>query len=133
MGAWRGRKMNLWTFPELKLQLPILSALGMRLPPVCSRIHLRGSRWRRPHSSQTPWQRCRRPALGDARDRSSGGRTAVLLTQSWRPPVLSTPRLMLRPITDADATDIFLYSCNPNITRFTLWNTHESLDDTILF
>jgi [ribosomal protein S5]-alanine N-acetyltransferase len=56
-----------------------------------------------------------------------------VLNLDWRPPTLTTPRLTLRPIGMADAADIFLYCSNPNMTRFTLWNTHETLDDTLLF
>jgi ribosomal-protein-alanine N-acetyltransferase len=56
-----------------------------------------------------------------------------VLNLNWRPPVLATPRLTLRPLSIDDAADIFLYSSNPRMTRFTLWETHESLDDSRLF
>jgi ribosomal-protein-alanine N-acetyltransferase len=56
-----------------------------------------------------------------------------VLNLNWKPPILTTPRLTLRPIEVADAGDIFLYASNPRITRFTLWYTHETLDDTMLF
>jgi [ribosomal protein S5]-alanine N-acetyltransferase len=56
-----------------------------------------------------------------------------VLNLDWRPPTLSTPRLTLRPLCPEDAADVFLYSSNPRMTRYTLWNTHESLDDTLLF
>jgi [ribosomal protein S5]-alanine N-acetyltransferase len=47
--------------------------------------------------------------------------------------MLETDRLVLRPLSTNDAADIFLYCSNPNLTRFTLWNTHETLEDTMLF
>lgn len=51
----------------------------------------------------------------------------------WTPPVLTTPRLLLRPLTEADAGAVFAYASNPNLTRFTLWDTHHSLADSDLF
>lgn len=56
-----------------------------------------------------------------------------MLNLDWRPPTLTTPRLTLRPLCVTDAADIFLYCSNPRLTRWTLWNTHQSLDDTLLF
>lgn len=56
-----------------------------------------------------------------------------MLNLSWQPPTLETPRLILRPLSEDDAVDVFLYSSNPNITRYTLFNTHESIDDTLIF
>jgi ribosomal-protein-alanine N-acetyltransferase len=52
---------------------------------------------------------------------------------NWKPPILETARLVLRPLDTDDASDIFLYCCNPRVTRFTLWNTHETIDDTRQF
>jgi ribosomal-protein-alanine N-acetyltransferase len=49
----------------------------------------------------------------------------------WRPPVLETARLLLRPLTSADAVDIFHICSNPRMTRFTLWDTHRSLADSV--
>jgi len=56
-----------------------------------------------------------------------------VLNLNWKPPTLTTPRLTLRPLDIADAGDVFLYASNPRITHFTLWHTHETLDDTMLF
>lgn len=47
----------------------------------------------------------------------------------WLPPTLETPRLVLRPVTPADAPAVFLYASNPAVTRFTLFETHRSIDD----
>jgi ribosomal-protein-alanine N-acetyltransferase len=51
----------------------------------------------------------------------------------WQPPTLETSRLRLRPLTPDDAASIFLYACNPNMTRYTLWDTHQSINDTLWF
>ena len=55
------------------------------------------------------------------------------MSLDWSPPVLETDRLILRPITAADAPAVFLYASNPNLTRFTLFETHETLDDSLWF
>jgi ribosomal-protein-alanine N-acetyltransferase len=51
----------------------------------------------------------------------------------WRPPVLETERLLLRPLTPADAPAVFLYCSNPAVTRFTLFETHQTIDDSRWF
>lgn len=51
----------------------------------------------------------------------------------WRPPTLTTPRLVLRPFTEADAAPLFEYACNPNVTRFTLWDAHRTISETLSF
>jgi ribosomal-protein-alanine N-acetyltransferase len=51
----------------------------------------------------------------------------------WAPPVLMTQRLVLRPVTAGDAPAIFLYASNPNLTRFTLFETHQTIDDSLWF
>jgi len=56
-----------------------------------------------------------------------------MMPSDWRPPTLTTPRLTLRPFTDADAEPLLVHTKNPNVTRFTLWDAHESIDDTLLF
>jgi len=43
---------------------------------------------------------------------------------------LPTPRLLLRPIAIADAEDIFAYASDPQVTAYTLWEPHQSIDDT---
>jgi len=53
-----------------------------------------------------------------------------MLNLDWRPPVLETPRLIIRPIEPADAEPLFLFCSNPKMTRFTLWNTHQSMNDS---
>lgn len=45
-------------------------------------------------------------------------------------PVLETERLLLRPLRAEDAPAIFAYASNPNVSRFTLWEPHQTLADT---
>jgi len=52
---------------------------------------------------------------------------------AWTPPTLETERLILRPVTPADANAVFLYCSNPAITRFTLFETHQTIDDSRWF
>lgn len=52
---------------------------------------------------------------------------------TWQPPTLETPRLRLRPLQPCDAKDVFLYACNPRMTPYTLWETHERLADSLWF
>jgi ribosomal-protein-alanine N-acetyltransferase len=59
--------------------------------------------------------------------------TIFMMSPDWRPPSLTTGRLTLRPFTLADATPLFEYARNPNVTRFTLWEAHRNLDETLAF
>jgi ribosomal-protein-alanine N-acetyltransferase len=51
----------------------------------------------------------------------------------WEPPTLTTERTLLRPLTEDDAPAVFAYASNPKLTRFTLWETHLTLDDSLAF
>lgn len=51
----------------------------------------------------------------------------------WRPPTLETDRLLIRPLFEHDAEAIFAMCSNTNMTRFTLWDTHRNMDDTLQF
>ncbi len=44
--------------------------------------------------------------------------------------VLHTSRLLLRPLTIADAPAIFNYAQNPEVTQFTGWETHRTVADS---
>lgn len=48
---------------------------------------------------------------------------------SWEPPTLKTDRLVLRPLKVTDAEDIYEYAKNPNVSKYTLWEPHQSLID----
>lgn len=43
-------------------------------------------------------------------------------------PALETERLLLRPLTPADAADIFAYASDPEVARTTTWHPHTSID-----
>ena len=48
-------------------------------------------------------------------------------------PTLQTSRLLLRPFDRADAADVFAYASNPNVSRYTTWETHRTLADAEAF
>jgi ribosomal-protein-alanine N-acetyltransferase len=48
-------------------------------------------------------------------------------------PVLETERLILRRFRKDDMHDVFEYASDPEVTRFVLFETHKSLDDTRVF
>lgn len=48
----------------------------------------------------------------------------------WSLPVLTTERLKLRAVTLDDAEAMFTYGSNENVTKYVLWNTHETLEDS---
>lgn len=51
----------------------------------------------------------------------------------WTPPTIETDRLILRAVEETDAEAVFAACSNPNVTRFTLFDTHTSLDDALNF
>jgi ribosomal-protein-alanine N-acetyltransferase len=57
----------------------------------------------------------------------------MMMPPDWRPPVLTTERLTLRPFVEADAGPLFVHASNPNATRFTLWEHHKTIDETLAF
>ncbi len=56
-----------------------------------------------------------------------------MMPPEWRPPTLTTPRLTLRAFEEADAPLLFPYASNPNVTRFTLWDPHRTVDESVSF
>lgn len=56
-----------------------------------------------------------------------------MMPPDWRPPILTTPRLTLRAFEDADAEPLFEHAKNPKVTRFTLWDHHKSVADSVAF
>jgi ribosomal-protein-alanine N-acetyltransferase len=46
---------------------------------------------------------------------------------------LTTDRLILRPFTRDDAADVFAVASNPNVSRYTTWQTHRSIADSDAF
>jgi ribosomal-protein-alanine N-acetyltransferase len=55
------------------------------------------------------------------------------MTPFWAPPTIETDRLVLRPVRDADADAVFAACSNPNLTRFTLFETHQTRDESLTF
>lgn len=56
-----------------------------------------------------------------------------MMPPEWRPPTLTTSRLTLRPFEAADAEPLFVHASNPNVTRFTLWDHHKTITETLFF
>jgi [ribosomal protein S5]-alanine N-acetyltransferase len=48
-------------------------------------------------------------------------------------PLLETERTRLRKITYEDQNDMFSYCKNPEVSKYTVWDVHKSLDDTVQF
>lgn len=48
-------------------------------------------------------------------------------------PTLTTPRLVLRRFQLGDLRDVWAYASDPEVSRWVLWDTHRSLDDTRSF
>lgn len=52
---------------------------------------------------------------------------------NWKPAILKTDRFILRPLQISDAESIFEYAKNPNVCETTLWQTHQSIYDTLKY
>jgi ribosomal-protein-alanine N-acetyltransferase len=48
-------------------------------------------------------------------------------------PVIETERLTLRPIRRGDEADVFAYGAEPEVSRYTTWECHRSVDDARVF
>ena len=46
------------------------------------------------------------------------------------PPTLSTQRLLLVNISPEHASDMYEYSCDPDVTRYLTWSCHSSVKET---
>ncbi len=46
---------------------------------------------------------------------------------------LETERLILRKMTPDDAEAVFAYASDPEVSRYTLWETHRSIEDSRAF
>jgi [ribosomal protein S5]-alanine N-acetyltransferase len=51
----------------------------------------------------------------------------------WQPPVLTTSRLQIRPLSLQDAPALHIIDSDPQMTRYTLWETHNTMQDTLDF
>ncbi len=63
-------------------------------------------------------------------DDASWPQVAAILSEL---PDLQTERLLLRPMTLDDDQDMFEYGSDPEMTRFTSWETHRSIEDARVF
>ena len=50
---------------------------------------------------------------------------------SWQPRTLETERLIVRSINHEDASSVFDYGKIPEVSKYCLWEPHESLKDSI--
>ncbi len=48
-------------------------------------------------------------------------------------PALETDRLILRKMTPDDAEAVFAYASDPEVTRYTAWDTHRTIEDSRAF
>lgn len=46
---------------------------------------------------------------------------------------LETERLILRPLELSDASDIFKFASNPNVSKMLMWNPHQNLEESVEF
>ncbi|MBC7754534.1 MAG: GNAT family N-acetyltransferase [Moraxellaceae bacterium] len=46
-------------------------------------------------------------------------------------PILQTDRLILRPLKIEDAQSIFEYAKNPQVSKYTLWEVHQTVADSL--
>ena len=61
------------------------------------------------------------------------GRAAIGGRFVGGPPRLETDRLVLRKMTPGDAAAVFAYASDPEVTRYVLWETHRSVEDSRAF
>ena len=59
--------------------------------------------------------------------------TVAFATSPTSMPMLQTPRLVLRRFQLGDLRDVWGYASDPDVSRWVLWDTHRSLDDTRSF
>ncbi len=50
--------------------------------------------------------------------------------ESPGPATIETDRLLLRPLTDADVESVFEYCSDPEVSKFTTWSPHKTLEDS---
>lgn len=48
-------------------------------------------------------------------------------------PTLETGRLVLRKVTLGDGRDFFEYASDPEVARYTTWEPHQSIEDSLSF
>jgi len=58
---------------------------------------------------------------------------AMNSASQWRPPTLKSNRLVLRALGERDAEAVFNYAKNSAVSRYTLWEPHQSIKDSEAF
>jgi ribosomal-protein-alanine N-acetyltransferase len=56
-----------------------------------------------------------------------------MMPPDWRPPTLTTRRLVLRAFEERDIEPLFAHASNPNVTKYTLWDAHRTFADSRMF
>lgn len=51
--------------------------------------------------------------------------------KNWTPPVLEGKRVVLRPVVESDVEAIFAYCRDPEVSKFTTWETHRFKEDSM--
>lgn len=51
----------------------------------------------------------------------------------WQPPKIETKRLVLREVRLSDKNAVFEYGKKPHISKYTLWEPHETVEDSVDF
>ncbi len=49
----------------------------------------------------------------------------------WKPPKIETERLILRDIRESDKDDVFEYAQRPQVSQWTLWEKHQTVQDSL--
>jgi ribosomal-protein-alanine N-acetyltransferase len=57
----------------------------------------------------------------------------MLSEVAFRPPVIQTERLLLRPWDPNDADAVYAYASDPEVARYMFWHRHESVADAHFF
>jgi [ribosomal protein S5]-alanine N-acetyltransferase len=64
-------------------------------------------------------------------DQISKRLSLALDDSDWTPPALEGSRILLRPIVESDAESIFEYCGDPEVSKFTTWETHQTTEDSM--
>ncbi len=51
----------------------------------------------------------------------------------WMPPTIETDNLVLRALNENDAPAMFEYTSDPEVSLYTLWSPHQTIEDTRAF
>jgi RimJ/RimL family protein N-acetyltransferase/diadenosine tetraphosphate (Ap4A) HIT family hydrolase len=57
--------------------------------------------------------------------------SSALKQMDWMPPLLEGARILLRPIVEEDVEAIFEYCGDPEVSKFSTWQTHKTIQDSM--